>query len=53
MALGRVKWLAGRMPLSCPNPVDSPEPGQAQPRARSQARREYGNQHTFSCEQWF
>jgi hypothetical protein len=24
MALGRVRWLAGRMPLSCPSPVDSP-----------------------------
>jgi hypothetical protein len=34
-------------------PRRTPEPGQAQRRARSQARREYGNQHTFSCEQWF
>ena len=24
MALGRVSLLAGRMPLSCPSPVDSP-----------------------------
>jgi hypothetical protein len=24
MALCRVRWLAGRMPLSCPSPVDSP-----------------------------
>ena len=23
MALGRVRWLAGRMPLSCPSPVAS------------------------------